>query len=45
MGGGIGIGFFELIIIGVAGLALLGLVGGIIAATVMASSSRDREGR
>ena len=43
--GGFGIGFFELIIIAVAGLALVGVVGGIIAATVIASSSRDREKR
>jgi hypothetical protein len=42
---GFGIGIWELIIIAVAGLSLVGVVGGIIAATVIASSSRDREGR
>ena len=44
MGGGIGgIGFWELVIIAVVGLSLVGIVGGIIAAVVIASSSRQRE--
>jgi hypothetical protein len=43
--GGFGIGFWELVIIAVAGLAVVGVVGGVIAATLAASSSRDREGR
>lgn len=42
---GFGIGLWELVIIAVAGLSLVGVVGGIIAAVVIASSSRDREGR
>jgi hypothetical protein len=41
----IGIGFWELIIIAIMGLLLLGVVGGIVAAVVIASSSRGREGK
>ena len=41
----IGIGFWELIIIAIMGLLLLGVIGGIVAAVVIASSSRGREGK
>jgi hypothetical protein len=41
----IGIGFWELIIIAIMGLLLLGVIGGIIAAVVIAASSRGREGK
>lgn len=41
----IGIGFWELIIIAIMGLLVLGVVGGVIAAVVIASSSRGREGK
>ena len=43
--GGFGIGFWELVIIAIVGLSLVGVVGGIIAATVVASSGRGREER
>jgi hypothetical protein len=43
MSGGIGIGFFELLIIAIAGLMVLGVIGGIVAVVVIASSSRERE--
>lgn len=41
----IGIGFWELVIIAIMGLLLLGVIGGIVAAVVIASSNRGREGK
>jgi hypothetical protein len=38
-----GIGFWELIILGILGLMCLGTLGGIVAAVVIASSSKPRE--
>ena len=39
----VGLGYFEILIIGVVGLMALAVVGGIVAAVVIASSSRGRE--
>jgi hypothetical protein len=41
----IGIGIWELVIIAIVGLLVLGVIGGVIAAVVIASSSRGREGK
>jgi hypothetical protein len=45
MFGMFGIGIAEIAILVIVGLLILGVVGGIIAATVIASSSRSREGK
>ena len=38
-----GVGYLEMIILAVLGLACLGTLGGIVAALVIASSNRPRE--
>jgi hypothetical protein len=41
----IGLGVAEIVILALVGLLMLGVVGGIVAAVVIASSSRGREGK
>ena len=40
-----GLGLPEIVILAVVGLMLLGAVGGVVAAVVIAASSREREGK
>ena len=41
----VGLGFFEIAILVIVGLMVLAVVGGVVAAVVIASSSRGREGK